>query len=36
MYRMAAADAAPTSPPPVAPGEVTLSARVTVQFELAP
>jgi uncharacterized protein YggE len=36
MYRMAAADAAPTSPPPVAAGEVTLSARVTVQFELAP
>jgi uncharacterized protein YggE len=34
MYRMAVADAAPV--PPVATGEVSLSASVTVQFELAP
>jgi uncharacterized protein YggE len=35
MYRMAA-EAAPAAPPPVAAGEVSLSAHVTVQFELAP
>ncbi|MBW8755659.1 MAG: SIMPL domain-containing protein [Sphingomonadales bacterium] len=35
MYRMANADVAST-PPPIAAGEVSLGANVTVQFELAP
>jgi uncharacterized protein YggE len=36
MYRMPVADAAPAPAPPVAAGEVSLGANVTVQFELAP
>jgi uncharacterized protein len=35
MYRMDAAEAA-APPPPIAAGEVSLEANVTVQFELAP
>jgi uncharacterized protein YggE len=34
MYRVAAAEAAPAAP--VAAGEMSLNASVTVQFELAP
>jgi uncharacterized protein YggE len=37
MYRMEAAQAAPAPPPPpISAGEVSLTANVTVQFELAP
>jgi uncharacterized protein YggE len=36
MYRMAAEAAPAPPPPPVAAGEVSLTANVTVQFELAP
>ena len=37
MYRMASADMAPAPPPaPISAGEVSLTANVTVQFELAP
>ncbi|PEQ13174.1 hypothetical protein B2G71_06915 [Novosphingobium sp. PC22D] len=36
MYRKAAMDAVAAPPPPVATGELELSANVTVQFELSP
>jgi uncharacterized protein YggE len=36
MYRMAVAETAGAPPPPVSAGEVSFSANVTVQFELAP